>query len=40
MKLKEAEVLKRLEHLPVLIVNGSMDTLVGLEEARWNYEAA
>jgi len=40
MKLKEAEVLKRLEHLPVLIVNGSGDTLAGLEEARWNYEAA
>jgi fermentation-respiration switch protein FrsA (DUF1100 family) len=39
MKLKEAEVLKRLEHLPVLIVNGSGDTLAGLEEARWNYEA-
>jgi len=40
MKLKEADVLKRLEHLPVLIVNGSKDTLVGLEEAKWNYEAA
>jgi pimeloyl-ACP methyl ester carboxylesterase len=40
MKLKEAEVLKRLEHLPILIVNGSGDTLAGLEEARWNYEAA
>ena len=40
MKLKEAEVLKRLEHLPVLIVNGSGDTLAGLEEAKWNYEAA
>jgi len=40
MKLKEAEVLKRLEHLPVLIVNGSKDTLAGLEEAKWNYEAA
>jgi len=40
MRLKEAEVLKRLEHLPVLIVNGSGDTLVGLDEARWNYEAA
>ena len=40
MKLREAEVLKRLEHLPVLIVNGSGDTLAGLEEARWNYEAA
>jgi pimeloyl-ACP methyl ester carboxylesterase len=40
MKLKEAEVLKRLEHLPVLIVNGSGDTLAGLDEARWNFEAA
>jgi len=40
MRLKEAEVLKRLEHLPVLIINGSGDTLVGLDEARWNYEAA
>jgi len=40
MKLKEAEVLKRLEHLPVLIVNGSVDTLAGLEEAKWNCEAA
>jgi len=40
MKLREAEVLKRLEQLPVLIVNGSGDTLAGLEEARWNYEAA
>jgi pimeloyl-ACP methyl ester carboxylesterase len=40
MRLKEAEVLKRLEHVPVLIVNGSGDTLAGMEEARWNYEAA
>jgi pimeloyl-ACP methyl ester carboxylesterase len=40
MKLREAEVLKRLEHLPVLIANGSGDTLAGLEEAKWNYEAA
>jgi fermentation-respiration switch protein FrsA (DUF1100 family) len=40
MKLKEAEVLKRLTHLPILIVNGSGDTLAGLEEARWNFEAA
>ena len=24
----------------MLIVNGSGDTLAGLEEARWNYEAA
>jgi fermentation-respiration switch protein FrsA (DUF1100 family) len=40
MKLEEAEVLKRLEHLPVLVVNGSGDTLAGLEEAKWNYEAA
>jgi len=40
MKLREAEVLKRLEHLPVLIVNGSGDTLAGLEEAKWNYEAS
>jgi len=40
MKLKEAEVLKRFGHLPILIVNGRKDTLAGLEEARWNYEAA
>jgi len=40
MRLKKAEVLKRLEHLPILIVNGSKDTLAGLEEAKWNYEAA
>jgi pimeloyl-ACP methyl ester carboxylesterase len=40
MRLKEAEVLKRLEHVPILIVNGSGDTLAGMEEARWNYEAA
>jgi alpha-beta hydrolase superfamily lysophospholipase len=40
MKLREAEVLKRLEQLPVLIVNGSEDTLASLKEARWNYEAA
>jgi hypothetical protein len=40
MKLKEAEVLTRLKHLPILIVNGSGDTLAGLEEARWNFEAA
>ena len=24
----------------MLIVNGSGDTLAGLEEAKWNYEAA
>jgi fermentation-respiration switch protein FrsA (DUF1100 family) len=40
MKLRETDVLKRLEQLPVLIVNGSGDTLAGLEEAKWNYEAA
>jgi alpha-beta hydrolase superfamily lysophospholipase len=40
MKLKEAEVLKRLMRLPVLIVVGSGDTLAGVEEARWNFEAA
>ena len=40
MKLKEAEVLTRLTRLPILIVNGSGDTLAGLEEARWNFEAA
>ena len=40
MKLEEAEVLKRLGQLPVLIVNGSGDTLAGLEEAKWNYEVA
>jgi len=31
---REAEVLKWLEHLPVLIVNGSMDMLVGLERGK------
>jgi pimeloyl-ACP methyl ester carboxylesterase len=40
MKLKEAEVLRRLERLPVLIVVGSGDSLAGVEEARWNFEAA
>ena len=40
MKLREVDVLKRLERLPVLFVNGSGDVLSGLEEAKWNYEAA
>jgi len=40
MKLRESEVLSRLENVPVLIVNGSDDQLVELKEARWNYEAA
>lgn len=40
MKLREVDVLRRLGHLPVLIVNGSADVLSGLEEAKWNYEAA
>lgn len=40
MKLKEAEVLKQLRYLPVLIVNGSGDTLASEEEARRNFEAA
>jgi fermentation-respiration switch protein FrsA (DUF1100 family) len=40
MKLKEAEMLRRLERLPVLVVVGSGDTLAGVEEARWNFEAA
>jgi pimeloyl-ACP methyl ester carboxylesterase len=40
MKLKEAEALKRLVRLPVLIVVGSGDSLAGVEEARWNFEAA
>ena len=40
MKLRETDVLRRLKHLPVLNVNSSGDTLAGLEEAKWNYEAA
>jgi len=40
MKVREVDVLRRLGGLPVLIVNGSSDALAGLEEAKWNYEAA
>jgi pimeloyl-ACP methyl ester carboxylesterase len=41
MRLREVDVLKRLDRdLPVLFVNGSGDVLSGLEEAKWNYEAA
>jgi len=40
MKLKESEVITRLENVSLLIVNGSGDQIVELEEARINYEAA
>jgi len=40
MRLRESEVLSRLENVSVLIVNGSDDQFVELKEARWNYEAA
>lgn len=40
MKLREVDVLKRLERLPVLFVNGSEDVISGLDEAKWNYQAA
>jgi len=40
MKLKESEVLQRLGDVSILIVNGSGDLIVGLEEAKINYEAA
>jgi pimeloyl-ACP methyl ester carboxylesterase len=40
MRIREVDVLKRLEGLPVLFVNGSGDVLSGLEEAKLNYEAA
>lgn len=40
MKLKETEVLARLENVHLLIINGGGDQTVGLEEARINYEAA
>jgi len=41
MRLREVDVLKCLDRdLPVLFVNGSGDVLSGLEEAKWNYEAA
>ena len=40
MRLRESEVLARLENVPVLIVNGSDDKIVGLEEAKMNFEAA
>jgi len=40
MKIKESEVIAKLEDVPLLIVNGSGDQIVGLEEAKINYEAA
>ena len=40
MRLRESEVLARLENVPVLIVDGSDDKIVGLEEAKMNFEAA
>ena len=40
MKLKESEVVTRLEKVPLLIVNGSGDEIVELKEAKINYEAA
>jgi len=40
MKIKESEVVKKLQNTSLLIVNGSDDQIVGLEEARINYEAA
>ncbi len=40
MRLKESEVVAKLENVRLLIVNGSGDQIVGLEEAKINYEAA
>ena len=40
MKLKESEVVTKLENVSLLIVNGSGDRIVGLEEAKINYESA
>ena len=40
MRLREVDVLRRLGHLPVLIVNGSGDVLSGLDAAQLNFEAA
>lgn len=40
MRLREVDVLKRLGQMSILIVNGSHDVFSGLEEARWNFEAA
>ncbi len=40
MKLRESEIVAKLENVNLLIVNGSGDQVVGLEEARINYEAA
>jgi fermentation-respiration switch protein FrsA (DUF1100 family) len=40
MKLREVDVLRRLERLPVLFVNSSGDVLSSVEEAKRNYEAA
>jgi len=40
MRLKESEVVKKLENLSLLIVNGSRDPIVELEEAKINFEAA
>jgi len=40
MKLRESEIVAKLENVSLLIVNGSGDQVVGLEEVRMNYEAA
>jgi len=40
MKLRECEVVSKLENVHLLIINGSGDEIVGLEEAKINYEAA
>lgn len=40
MRLKESEVIKTLENVSLLIVNGSDDQIVELKEAKINYEAA
>jgi len=40
MKLRESEIVTKLENVPLLIVNGSGDQIVELGEAKINYEAA
>lgn len=40
MKLRENEVVAKLQSVNLLIVNGSGDQIVGLEEAKMNYKAA
>jgi len=40
MKLRESEIVAKLKNVSLLIINGSGDQVVGLEEARWNFEAA